>query len=201
MALEGFYNLKDKKKENILQSVVNCLKEKTYDELSVNDIVVAADISRGSFYNYFVDKSDAVSTLVDSKIKQYMDGFVSAVIFSSYDLIEGTRHFYEQVKERFKDEINISIVRNIRFLSEFAFQSLHSEKFRDYRNEIIDWLIKNTKEGKEVLKTKKKMQNILDMLVLLVLNSIVIQIIFRSNFLSANDDLNYKLDTIKKGLI
>ena len=201
MALEGFYNLKDKKKEHILQSVINCLKKKTYDELSVNDIVVAADISRGSFYNYFVDKSDAVSTLVDSKIKQYMDGFVSAVIFSSYDLIEGTRHFYEQVKERFKDEINISIVRNIRFLSEFAFQSLHSDKFRGYRNEIIDWLIKNTKEGKEVLKTKKKMQNILDMLVLLVLNSIVIQIIFRPNFLSANDDLNYKLDTIKKGLI
>ena len=52
MALEAFNNLKEKKKANIFAAISRCLSRINYDDLSVNEIVAEAEISRGSFYNH-----------------------------------------------------------------------------------------------------------------------------------------------------
>ena len=197
MALEAFYNLKEKKKKNILGAISSCLKNKSYDELSVNDIATEADISRGSFYNYFDDKYDAVGTLVDSKIREHLNQYVEAIKLSDYDLIEGTRKVYEEIKDILKNEINISIMRNLKFFIEFGIQSVHSKRFEQDIDEVIDWLVKSTNEGKRILKTNKEMANVLDMLITLVLNTVFSQIMINPECFLKYDDFNYKLDLIK----
>lgn len=200
MALEAFYNLKEKKKKNILGAISSCLKNKSYDELSVNDIATEADISRGSFYNYFDDKYDAVGTLVDSKIREHLNQYVEAIKLSDYDLIEGTRKVYEEIKDILKNEINISIMRNLKFFIEFGIQSVHSKRFEQDIDEVIDWLVKSTNEGKRILKTNKEMANVLDMLITLVLNTVFSQIMINPECFLKYDDFNYKLDLIKKSI-
>ncbi|MBO6119730.1 MAG: TetR/AcrR family transcriptional regulator [Lachnospiraceae bacterium] len=197
MALEAFYKLKEKKKKNILESISTCLKNKNYDELSVNDISVAADISRGSFYNYFNDKSDAVETLIESRISEYLDLYREAIKISGYDLIEGTRKIYGDIEELFRDEINVLKMKNLKFFIEFIIQSVHSKRFEKEIDEIVGWLIKNTKEGHNKLNTYKNMANVLDMLIVLVLNTIFNNIVIKSEYFSKYDDFNYKLDLIK----
>lgn len=196
MALEAFYNLKEKKKNSILESISLCLKSKNYDDLSVNDISVAADISRGSFYNYFKDKSDAVITLIDSRIKYYFDCYVNSIKNSDYSLVEGTRLIYSEIKDILKNEINALKMKNLKFFMEFVIQSIHSDKFNKDIDDIIEWLVNNTQEGKNKLNTYKKMANVLDMLIMVVLNTIFTNVVFQSEYFNKYDDFNYKLDLI-----
>lgn len=200
MALEAFYNLKERKKKSILDAISICLRNKNYDELSVNDIAVQADISRGSFYNYFNDKYDAVGTLVDSKIREHFTQYKEAIISSKNNLIDGTKKVYDDIKDILKDEINVTIMRNLKFFIEFGIKSVHSKKFENDINDFVSWLINNTSEGKSTLNTHKKMANVLDMLISIVLNTVFTLIMFDSKFFEKYDDFNYKLDLIKKSI-
>lgn len=200
MALTAFYNLKDKKKKNVIEAISFCLKSKNYDELSVNDIVVAADISRGSFYNYFNDKSDAVSTYVESRIREYLDLYINAIKSSDFSLIEGTRKVYSEIKDILKNEINVVKMKNLKFSIEFVIQSIHDDKFEKDIDNTIEWLVNNTIEGKNTLKTYKKMANVLDILIMIVLTTVFNNIVFKSAYFDKYDDFNYKLDLIKNSL-
>ena len=200
MALEAFYNLKEKKKKNILEAISLCLRTKNYDELSVNDISIEADISRGSFYNYFNDKYDAVCTLVDSKIKEHFEQYKAAIVNSNNNLIEGTRKVYNDIKDILKDEINVTIMRNLKFFIEFGVQSVHSKRFEEDIDSFVTWLISNTTEGKTTLNSYKKMANVLDMLISIGLNTFFSHIMFDSKYFMKYDDFNFKLELIKKSI-
>lgn len=196
MAFDAFYNLKEKKKKSILDSISLCLKSKNYDDLSVNDISVAADISRGSFYNYFKDKSDAVITLIDSRIREYFDLYMDSIKNSDYSLVEGTRNIYFEIRDLLKNEINALKMKNLKFFMEFVIESIHADKFKNDIDDIIEWLIKNTKEGQNKVNSYKKMANVLDMLIMIVLNTVFTNVVFKSEYFDKYDDFNYKLDII-----
>lgn len=200
MALSAFYNLKEKKKKNVLEAISLCLKSRNYDDLSVNDIVVAADISRGSFYNYFNDKSDAVGTYIESRIREYLELYTVAVINSNHSLIEGTRKIYGEINDILKNEINVLKIKNLKFFIEFVIQSIHSDKFEKDIDNIIEWFVSNTIEGKKRLNTYKKMANVLDMLIMIVLTTAFNNIVFKSAYFDKYDDFNYKLDLINNSI-
>lgn len=200
MATEAFKNLKDKKKRNIFAAISSCLKKMSYDELSVNNIVLEADISRGSFYNYFSDKNDAVKCLIESRVKNYFDMYIEAVKESDNRLFEGTRKLYGRIINILSDAINITVMRNIKFFSEFVLETVKSNIYKDYFDGIVKWFIDNTVEGKESLNSMKKMSNIIDMIISLVLNSIFAETIFNVNPFSENSDFEYKLGIIEKGV-
>ena len=132
MATEAFHNLKDKKKKIVLGAISSCLKRMTYDELSVNDIVKEADISRGSFYNYFSDKSDAVKCLIESRVRAYFDIYIESVKESNYRLFDGTRKLYSNIVTTLRDAINVAIMNYLMFFSEFAFETIKSKRFKEF---------------------------------------------------------------------
>ena len=200
MALEAFYKLKDKKKKNVLGAISSCLKRMSYDELSVNDIVVEADISRGSFYNYFADKYDAVKCLVESRVRDYFDMYMDAIQKSDNNLFEGTRELYKSIINILSVDINITVMRNMKFFTELVFETVKSNEYKKYLDEIIDWFIKNTVEGKKVLNSRKKMLNVLDIIISLIMNSIFLEAVFKMEPFNENSDFEYKLKIIEKGI-
>lgn len=198
MALEAFLTLKEKKKNNILNAISVCLHKTNYDELSVNDIVKEADISRGSFYNYFKDKNDAVETLVDSKLKDHFDQYLNAISKSNCSLFEGTKKVYLEVKDILKDEINITVMRNIKFFMDLVTKVFYSKEQEKYMEDIITWLIDNTIEGKETLNAREKMGNVFDMIIMLIVNSVFLYTIKDDD--KESDAFDFKLDLIRKGI-
>ncbi|MCR3921966.1 MAG: TetR/AcrR family transcriptional regulator [Firmicutes bacterium] len=58
MPKETFYNLKDDKKQKIFAAAVQEFSSSRFNEASINQIIKHAEISRGSFYQYFNDKED-----------------------------------------------------------------------------------------------------------------------------------------------
>lgn len=60
------------RRQEIIDSIAPLLAEKSFDELSVEDICKASGISIGSFYHYFEKKSDILVGLF-SRIDSYME--------------------------------------------------------------------------------------------------------------------------------
>ena len=58
MPTQRFLNLKDSKKNAILEAAAHGFARVPYSAVSINQIIKEAEISRGSFYTYFEDKDD-----------------------------------------------------------------------------------------------------------------------------------------------
>lgn len=58
MPTSTFFNLPPPKREKLLRAAAAEFAQKPFDEVSINRIIQAAEIPRGSFYQYFADKRD-----------------------------------------------------------------------------------------------------------------------------------------------
>ena len=58
MPTTTFFNLPPPKRERLLGAAVEEFEKKPFNEVSINRIIQAAEIPRGSFYQYFEDKMD-----------------------------------------------------------------------------------------------------------------------------------------------
>lgn len=65
MPTEAFFNLKEERKEKLLQAAVHEFSEHPYSKVSVFKIAQNAEISRSAFYYYFKDKRDIYEYLIE----------------------------------------------------------------------------------------------------------------------------------------
>ncbi|MCD8225059.1 MAG: TetR family transcriptional regulator [Clostridiales bacterium] len=76
MPTERFKRLPTRKRAKIRAAALKEFSRVSYDKVSINQIILNAGISRGSFYTYFEDKRDVVQYLLEDigdKIKVYCD--------------------------------------------------------------------------------------------------------------------------------
>lgn len=73
MIHDTFYRLSDEKKERILRSAHREFTEHTYEKSSINRILDEAKIPKGSFYQYFDDKSDLFYLCIYSVYKKILE--------------------------------------------------------------------------------------------------------------------------------
>lgn len=108
-----FYNLSDDKRKRVLQAILEEFADTDSEKISINRIIKRANISRGSFYQYFDDKVDLVEvlflTLVDMNIK---DAY-RALSESDGDIFALYNSFLEILFRLSKDEFYNNIMRNL----------------------------------------------------------------------------------------
>lgn len=68
MPKQQFFNLNTAKQDKIMQAAYQEFNQYPYSEASINRIIKEAEISRGSFYLYFVDKDDVFRYLLDCRL-------------------------------------------------------------------------------------------------------------------------------------
>lgn len=61
-----FYNLPQEKQDRVMNSAINEFSRVPVNEFSINRIIQEANISRGSFYQYFEDKEDIIHEIMIS---------------------------------------------------------------------------------------------------------------------------------------
>ena len=72
MPSSTFLNLAPEKQEKLLTAAAREFTERPYNEASINQIVQAAGIPRGSFYMYFRDKEDLFHYLMEESINEML---------------------------------------------------------------------------------------------------------------------------------
>src|SRR5690349_10414288 len=70
MPLERFYRLPDEKRAQILRVATAEFAEKGFEASSLNAILAAAGLSKGSYYYYFVDKEDLYAEAVETSLSR-----------------------------------------------------------------------------------------------------------------------------------
>lgn len=65
MPKDTFYNIDQEKRERIIEVIIDEFSENTYEVASINQIVKAAEIAKGSFYQYFEDKLDIYKMAIE----------------------------------------------------------------------------------------------------------------------------------------
>ena len=75
MPTERFYNLPEVKKKLIHKVVVEEFTRVPFEKVSINKIIKAAEISRGSFYTYFEDKYDVLGYLFEGAAEQLQNAW------------------------------------------------------------------------------------------------------------------------------
>ena len=73
MIKNTFNNLSEEKRERIINAVIEEFTEHPTDKVSINKIIQKAEISRGSFYQYFDDKVDLIEVIAKTLVKNFYD--------------------------------------------------------------------------------------------------------------------------------
>ncbi|KAB3532169.1 TetR/AcrR family transcriptional regulator [Alkaliphilus serpentinus] len=99
MPTETYFNLNEEKQKRVYRAVFQEYTRVPLEEVSVKNIVNSADIPRGSFYQYFTDKEEALVYLISETRNQShgeLEHITSELQLNIYELMEAL----------FMDEIN-----------------------------------------------------------------------------------------------
>ena len=113
MIKNTFYNLPEEKRQRITDAIFNEFAGSSGERVSINNIIKNANISRGSFYQYFDDKVDLVEVMTRSFINFSLEKATEVIsrthgdIFVTYDLL------FEILCECSKDTKQSIIMKNL----------------------------------------------------------------------------------------
>jgi AcrR family transcriptional regulator len=142
MPKQTFFNISEKRRNRILEVAVDEFSSKSYYEVSVNAIVKKADISKGSFYQYFDNKLDLfkyILTYLGDKKLEYINQ--TTAYHQQMDFFEYLRAIYIA---GFKFALNNKKLFNISksiFSNDdlkFEFVQLTRQRSQEYFKGIVD---------------------------------------------------------------
>ena len=145
MPKETFFNLKEVKKEKIEKALINEFSRVSFQQASISNIVAEAEIPRGSFYQYFEDKEDAIKYIIQKFIQIEHKKMNQLLIDSNKDIFESIYKYYNYIIESTENE-NLRLIRNI-------FQELR-------KNNISIFEIKDETKNKEEISKFIKTDNL-----------------------------------------
>lgn len=79
MPTATFYRLPEEKRQRLIEASWSELTQARFSEVSINQIIAAARIPRGSFYQYFEDKEDLVRYLLED-MREYFVSLLRGIL-------------------------------------------------------------------------------------------------------------------------
>lgn len=112
MPTERFIRLADPKKERIRNAIIKEFARVPYEKASINRIVRAAGISRGSYYTYFCDKQDALDYIFEQVQTQMKDLISRRLAENDGDYFETWEQLLDAGFTMMADEQLFRLVKN-----------------------------------------------------------------------------------------
>ena len=108
-----FFNLSQEKQGRLVAAAAEEFSRVSLNEASINNIIKTAEVSRGSFYQYFEDKEDLyyyyLGLLKRDTHAMLLESFEKA----DRDLFEGFRLFFPQVLKLIMHKESISFFKHL----------------------------------------------------------------------------------------
>ena len=150
MPKDTFFHLKEEKREKIEKALINEFSKGSFEKASISNIIAEAKIPKGSFYQYFENKEDAIKYVVYkySKIERSkLSGFLEE---TNGNIFEATLKIYDYMVEQATDNEKLKLITNI--LQELRKNNI---SIFDRQEDIIEKEIINKKINHELLKIKE----------------------------------------------
>ena len=142
MPSRTFFNLKEEKRERIEKALIKEFGKGSFEQASITNIIKEAKIPRGSFYQYFEDKKDAVKYLIEKFMFMEYEKMKQSLEETKGDIFETALKIYDYRTNEAVLNFDIGLAKNI------------LEELR--KNNI------NVFENKENLKNKRSLEKFID---------------------------------------
>ncbi|KYG26028.1 TetR/AcrR family transcriptional regulator [Alkalihalobacillus trypoxylicola] len=106
-----FFNLPDDKQDKLIHAAKEEFSRVPLAKASISNIVNAAQIPRGSFYQYFEDKSDAFFYLLNIKIQENRERMVELIQKNEGDIFKTISDLFEYLIT--EQDQNLHFMKNI----------------------------------------------------------------------------------------
>lgn len=142
-----FFNLNDEKKQKIEKAIKNEFSREGFEKASISNIIEEAKIPRGSFYQYFEDKEDAVKYIIDKYAKKEREMMQNFTIKNNGNIFDMSIDIFEYIVKKVEDKKEWILYKSI--LSELKKNNIsiwgEKEEERDF-GKNINYQILNIKE-------------------------------------------------------
>lgn len=98
MPKQTFYNLEKDKKDRLIEACLEEFSSYTFTDSSINRIIKNAEISRGSFYQYFEDKEDCYMEVLGMIAQEKYALFKDVVSYESHGVFDDNLNMLKQVR-------------------------------------------------------------------------------------------------------
>ena len=127
MPKSTFYNLDKEKREKIEKALKNEFTKHTFEKASISNIIEEAKIPRGSFYQYFEDKEDALKYIIEDFVNHEKEKIKELLIQNKGDIFLTTLDLYSYFVDKNYHEKEVKLFQNI-------INKLRNENVNIYKN-------------------------------------------------------------------
>lgn len=113
MIKKTFYNLPYEKRKRITDAVIKEFMERPNEKVSINRIIKTAEISRGSFYQYFDDKVDLIEIITLTMFEESNNKAKEILKLSCGDLFVMYIKMFDYFGDYSSQKQTMKIMRNI----------------------------------------------------------------------------------------
>lgn len=189
-----FFNLKEEKRLKIENAPVKEFSRGTLEEASISNIVQEAGIPRGSFYQYFEDKEDAIKFIIQKFIDIEHENINNFLKQTNGNIFETAIKIYDyMVQQSLEHNETVKLVTNV--LQELRKNNVNILDMKNKENEIM--LI-----NKEILNIQKEddlyyIMRIID----IITRNVAIEVISgKLSIEQGKEELVRKIEILKRGM-
>ncbi|MBP2078361.1 TetR/AcrR family transcriptional regulator [Oceanobacillus polygoni] len=107
-----FFNLPEIKRNKLIKAAEAEFSRVPLSQASISNIVKAAEIPRGSFYQYFENKEDAYYFLLEEQWNKRQDKFIASLNKYNGDIFEAFKELFQLMLEEKKTEDGYNFLKN-----------------------------------------------------------------------------------------
>lgn len=201
MPTKTFENLPEHKKEIIIDAALKEFKRTLLKDASINKIIKDANISRGSFYNYFNDINDLYMYSLSNHKKRLFDMFNETLIESNGDLFICTNNITNKIIDFCILEKNKTLFKNF-FLNINYHVSIRKEINKDElenKYKLLETISKiNMKNIK--IDSEEELFYIIDMLIGFIIHGLIEIFLDEKNEEIIKEKIKKQVEILKKGI-
>lgn len=198
---QTFFNLTKDKRNNLLNAAKKEFSRVPLNEALISNIVKTAEISRGSFYQYFDDKEDVFFYLLNEHSKENTASFISSLKKTNGDLFETFTEMFQMMLEKFGDVENKAFFKN-------AFLNMNHKIEKSFTNNLDQERMNQDFVEVEKLIDKKKLTSTNDyefkhlfrILMVITFHNVMKNFIKETPVEESLEEFKTEIHLLKKGL-
>lgn len=202
MIKKTFYNLPYEKRKRITDAVIKEFMERPNEKVSINRIIKTAEISRGSFYQYFDDKVDLIEIITKTMFEESSNKAKEILKLSCGDLFVMYIKMFDYFGDYSSQKQTMKIMRNI--VDSFkANDDLVSEYLKNRFNMALTNNEIYTMVDRQNLKFQdnESVKCLIEILTQVLKNAIFDVFVAGSDHEEVRERLIKKIDIIKQGAV
>ena len=194
MIKKTFYNLPYEKRKRITDAVIKEFMERPNEKVSINRIIKTAEISRGSFYQYFDDKVDLIEIITKTMFEESSNKAKEILKLSCGDLFVMYIKMFDYFGDYSSQKQTMKIMRNI--VDSFkANDDLVSEYLKNRFNMAL------TNNEIYTMVDRQNLKCLIEILTQVLKNAIFDVFVAGSDREEVRERLIKKIDIIKQGAV